>query len=134
MLISQVLMIVSIAMMGQFEPARAIVPILAFATLISFAGASHDIVIDAYRRDVLDESELGFGSAVAVNAYLIGYRYVGVVLGLFLGDFLPWSQVFLILAAVVLVGVVGTLIAPEPHTAVHAPRTLKEAVVSPFLD
>jgi len=134
MLISQVLMIVSIVMMGQFDPARAILPIMAFATLISFAGASHDIVIDAYRRDVLEESELGFGSAVAVNAYLIGYRYIGVVLGLFLGDFLPWSQVFAILAAFVLIGVVGTFIAPDPRNAIHVPRSLREAVVSPFLD
>ncbi len=134
MLISQVLMIVSIVGMGQFEPASAIAPILAFATLISFAGASHDIVIDAYRRDVLEESELGFGSAVAVNAYLIGYRYIGVVLGLFLGDFLPWSQVFAILAAFVLIGVVGTFIAPDPRNAIHAPRSLRDAVISPFLD
>jgi PAT family beta-lactamase induction signal transducer AmpG len=67
MLISQVLMIASIVAMGQFDPRQAIITILALATVISFAGASHDIVIDAYRRDVLDESELGFGSAVAVN-------------------------------------------------------------------
>src|SRR5512137_260516 len=38
MLVSQLLMIVSIVAMGQFDPARAIVPILALATLISFAG------------------------------------------------------------------------------------------------
>lgn len=134
MLISQVLMIVSIVAMGQFDPAHAVVAILALATIVSFAGASHDIVIDAYRRDVLEESELGFGSAVAVNSYLIGYRYIGVVLGLFLGDVLPWSQVFMILAAFVLVGVAGTLIAPEPREALHAPRSLREAVFSPFLD
>jgi PAT family beta-lactamase induction signal transducer AmpG len=134
MLVSQVLMIVSIVAMGQFDPAHAIVPILALATLISFAGASHDIVIDAYRRDVLDESELGFGSAVAVNSYLIGFRYIGVVLGLFLGDLLPWSQVFMILAGFVVVGVVGTLIAIEPRDAIHAPRSLREAVFNPFLD
>ncbi|HEY3383054.1 MAG TPA: AmpG family muropeptide MFS transporter [Vicinamibacterales bacterium] len=134
MLVSQVLMLVSIVAMGQFDPARAVGTILALATVISFAGASHDIVIDAYRRDVLDESELGFGSAVAVNSYLIGFRYIGVVLGLFLGDVLPWSQVFMILAAFVLVGVVGTLIAIEPRDAVAAPRSLREAVFSPFLD
>ena len=134
MLVSQVLMIVSIAAMGQFDPARAIVPILALATLISFAGASHDIVIDAYRRDVLDESELGFGSAVAVNSYLIGFRYIGVVLGLFLGDFLPWSQVFMILAGFVVIGVVGTFIAIEPRDAIAAPKSLREAVFNPFLD
>jgi MFS transporter, PAT family, beta-lactamase induction signal transducer AmpG len=134
MLVSQVLMIVSIVAMGQFDPAHAIVPILALATLISFAGASHDIVIDAYRRDVLDESELGFGSAVAVNSYLIGFRYIGVVLGLFLGDFLPWSQVFMILAGFVVVGVVGTLIAIEPRDAISAPKSLREAVFNPFLD
>ena len=134
MLISQVLMLVSIVAMGQFDPAHAVGIILALATLVSFAGASHDIVIDAYRRDVLDESELGFGSAVAVNSYLIGYRYIGVVLGLFLGDFLPWSQVFAILGAFVLIGILGTLIAIEPKEAVHAPRSLREAVLNPFID
>jgi PAT family beta-lactamase induction signal transducer AmpG len=134
MLISQVLMLVSIAGIGQFDPARSLVTILALATVIAFAGASHDIVIDAYRRDVLEESELGFGSAVAVNSYMVGYRYIGVVLGLFLGDVLPWSQVFLVLAAFVLVGVAGTLIAIEPREAIHAPRSLREAVFNPFLD
>jgi PAT family beta-lactamase induction signal transducer AmpG len=134
MLISQVLMIVSIVAMGQFDPAHAILIILALATVISFAGASHDIVIDAYRRDVLEESELGFGSALAVNSYLIGFRYIGVVLGLFLGDVLPWSQVFMILASFVLIGVVGTFLAPEPRSAIHVPKNLKEAVFVPFLD
>lgn len=134
MLISQVVMLGSIGALGQFDPARSLVTILALATVVAFAGASHDIVIDAYRRDVLDEPELGFGSAVAVNAYLVGYRYIGVVLGLVLGDLLPWSQVFLILAAFVLVGVAGTLIAVEPKGAIHAPRTLREAVVNPFID
>jgi MFS transporter, PAT family, beta-lactamase induction signal transducer AmpG len=134
MLISQVTMIVSIIAMGQFDPTRAVGIILALATVVSFAGASHDIVIDAYRRDVLDESELGFGSAVAVNGYLIGYRYIGVVLGLFLADVLPWSQVFTILSAFVLIGVLGTLIAIEPRESIHAPASLREAVFTPFFD
>lgn len=134
MLISQVAMVASIAIMGQFDPARSVGIILAFATAVSFAGASHDIVIDAYRRDVLDESELGFGSAVAINSYLIGFRYIGVVMGLFLGDFLPWSQVFLILAGFVLIGIAGTLIAIEPKDAISTPKSLREAVFSPFLD
>jgi PAT family beta-lactamase induction signal transducer AmpG len=134
MLISQVVMLVSIAAMGQFDPAHSLMAILALSTVVAFAGASHDIVIDAYRRDVLDESELGFGSAVAVNSYLVGYRYIGVVLGLFLGDVLPWSQVFMVLAAFVLVGVAGTMIAIEPMEAVHAPRSLREAVSKPLLD
>ena len=134
MLISQVVMLASIAAMGQFDPAHSLAAILALATVVAFAGASHDIVIDAYRRDVLDVSELGFGSAVAVNSYMVGYRFIGVVLGLVLGDLLPWSQVFMILAAFVLVGVAGTLIAVEPKGAVQAPRTLREAVVNPFLD
>jgi PAT family beta-lactamase induction signal transducer AmpG len=134
MLISQVLLIVSIVAMGRCDPAHGVGVILALATLVSFAGASHDIVIDAYRRDVLDESELGFGSAVAVNSYLIGFRYIGVVLGLFLGDVLPWSQVFAVLAAFVLVGVAGTFMAIEPRDAMTAPRSLREAVFNPFLD
>ncbi len=134
MLISQLLMLVSIAAMGQYDPAHSVMTIMGLATLVAFAGASHDIVIDAYRRDVLEESELGFGSAVAVNSYLIGYRYIGVVLGLFLGAYLPWNQVFVILAGFALVGVAGTLIAIEPKGAIQPPRSLREAVLLPFLD
>jgi MFS transporter, PAT family, beta-lactamase induction signal transducer AmpG len=134
MLISQVLMIVSIVAMGQFDPVADLRTIVSLAILISFAGASHDIVIDAYRRDVLDESELGFGSAVAVNGYLIGFRYISVVLGLLLGDFLPWSQVYTILAGFVVIGVVGTLIAIEPKDAISAPKSLREAAFNSFLD
>src|SRR5512146_99723 len=52
MLISQLLMIVSTVAMGQFDPRTAVGTIMVLATVISFAGASHDIVIDAYRRDV----------------------------------------------------------------------------------
>ena len=48
--------IVAIAAMGQFDPTTAVRTIVALATVVSFAGASHDIVIDAYRRDVLDET------------------------------------------------------------------------------
>jgi PAT family beta-lactamase induction signal transducer AmpG len=134
MLISQGLMLASIAAIGQFDPTHGVVPILAVATVISFAGASHDIVIDAYRRDVLDDAELGFGSAVAANSYLIGYRYIGAVLGLFLGDVLPWNEVFMVLAAFVLIGVAGTVIAIEPKDAAPAPRSLRQAVFSPFLE
>jgi MFS transporter, PAT family, beta-lactamase induction signal transducer AmpG len=56
------------------------------------------------------------------------------VLGLFLGDFLPWSRVFMILAGFVLIGIAGTIIAVEPADAIPAPKSLHEAVFSPFLD
>src|SRR5262249_27516372 len=74
MLVTQIAMFVSIVALGQFDPKESLTAAILIATMISFAGASHDIVIDAFRRDVLADDQLGFGSAVATNSYLIGFK------------------------------------------------------------
>lgn len=132
MLVSQIVMLISIFMLGQFDPKSSLSIVIALATLVSFAGASHDIVIDAYRRDVLDDQELGFGSALATNSYLIGYRYLTVVSGLVIADILPWAETFAILSSFTLIGIVGTFIAPDFEGKIAAPKSLREAVIAPF--
>ncbi len=134
MFISQLGMFLCILGLSFFDPKALLAPILILALLISFFGASHDIVIDAFRRDILDDDELGFGSAVSTNSYLIGFRFLTTVLGLALADWTTWSNVFLVFAFLCVLGVVGTLIAPQPQKETSAPKDIREAVINPFLN
>ena len=87
-------------------------------------------MLDAYRRELLSDNELGLGNAVHVNAYRIAGLVPGS-LSLILADFLPWSMVFIITALFMLPGMAMTLLVNEPHRA-SPPKTLREAVVEPF--
>ncbi|MDX8385614.1 MAG: AmpG family muropeptide MFS transporter [Gallionella sp.] len=130
MLITQIGLLAVIAMMGGFSPQSDLKAIAYFATLLAFLSATQDIVLDAYRRELLSDNELGLGSAVHVNAY----RVAGLVpgsLSLILADFLPWSTVFIITALFMIPGILMTLVVTEPHRAAP-PKTLREAVVEPF--
>ena len=130
MLITQVALLVVIAAMGAFSPQSDLHIISWIATLLAFLSATQDIVLDAYRRELLADNELGLGNAVHVNAYRIAGLVPGS-LSLILADYLPWSTVFIVTALFMLPGIAMTLLVSEPHRAAP-PRTLHEAVVEPF--
>ena len=130
MLLTQIGLLVVIASLGMFSPQTNLRVIVVLATLLAFLSATQDIAIDAYRRELLSDAELGLGNAVHVNAY----RIAGLVSGslaLILADRMPWSRVFFITALFMLPGVVMTLLVREPERAAP-PRTLREAVIDPF--
>lgn len=130
MLLTQIGLLLVIAMMGAFSPQSELHTIAWIATLLAFLGATQDIVLDAYRRELLADSEMGLGNAVHVNAYRIAGLVPGS-LSLILADFLPWNMVFISTALFMLPGVAMTLAVQEPHRAAP-PKTLREAVVEPF--
>ncbi len=130
MLLTQVALLVVIASLGGFSPQRDLQMIVLLATLLAFLSATQDIVLDAYRRELLADNELGLGNAVHVNAYRIAGLIPGS-LSLILADHLAWNMVFIITALFMLPGMVMTLLVREPHRATP-PRTLREAVVEPF--
>ena len=103
------------------------------AFLVTFLSASQDIVIDAYRREDLRDNELGLGSSLYVNGYRVGMLLAGSG-GLILADHFSFAQVYLMMAATLLVGVVTTLLCREPALTRGTPRTFREAVVEPFTD
>ena len=80
MILSQVVLILSIGAMGFFNPQDSILIVAALATLIAFASATQDIVLDAYRREFLPTNELGLGNAIFVNAYRVAGLGAGGVL------------------------------------------------------
>lgn len=131
MLISQILLLVSIPIFGAFNPKLDIWTIAYLATIVAFFSACQDIVLDAYRREILPDIELGLGNVIHVNAYKIAGLVPGS-LSLILADHLPWQSVFLITALFMLPGLLMTIFVKEPPLKLGAPKTLKAAVIEPF--
>jgi MFS transporter, PAT family, beta-lactamase induction signal transducer AmpG len=101
--------------------------------LVAFFAASQDIVVDAYRRESMAESELGLGSALYVNGYRIGMLLAGGG-GLILADWMSFEAMYRLMALFMAACVAVTLFAPEPPLPEGRPRNLREAVVLPFRD
>lgn len=131
MLVTQIALLISLPLFGWFEPKPDLWSIVYLALAVAFFSASQDIVLDAFRREILLDVELGLGNAVHVNAYRIAGLVPGS-LSLILADHLPWSSVFFITALFMLPGIIMTLMSGEPQRVKTVPRTLREAVVEPF--
>jgi PAT family beta-lactamase induction signal transducer AmpG len=131
LLVTQIALLGSIPAFGLLHPQLNLWTIAYLAATVAFFSASQDIVLDAYRRELLPDIELGLGNAVHVNAYKIAGLIPGS-LSLILADHLPWNAVFLITALFMLPGLAMTLLVSEPKLAPGAPRTLRQAVVEPF--
>jgi len=133
MLVTQLILLVTIAAFGFVDPVMSIWSVAYLAAAVAFFSASQDIVIDAYRRELLSDQELGLGNSFNVQAY----RVAGLVpgsLAFILADHLPWNSVFLIVASFMLIGLIVTLCISEAHTETNAPKTMKDAIVLPFKD
>ena len=132
LLITQMALLLSIPAFGELHPALDLWTIAYLAGVVAFFSASQDIVMDAYRRELLLDTELGLGNAIHVNAYKIASLIPGS-LSFILADYLPWSSVFFITALFMLVGITMTLLVNEPTlNKSSAPKTLRDAVVEPF--
>ena len=131
MLLTQLALMATIAWMGTLSPHDELAWVIYAATAVAFLSATQDIAIDAYRRELLSNVELGLGNAVHVNAYRIAGLIPGS-LSLILADHLPWAMVFAVTALFMLPGMVMTLMVAEPALAGALPKTLREAVVEPF--
>jgi PAT family beta-lactamase induction signal transducer AmpG len=129
--ISQMALLLSIPVFGTLHPNLNLWTIAYLAGVVAFFSASQDIVLDAYRRELLLDTELGLGNAIHVNAYKIAGLIPGS-LSLILADHLPWSGVFVITALFMLPGIFMTLFVSEPAIKNGAPKTLRAAVVEPF--
>ncbi|WP_439235079.1 AmpG family muropeptide MFS transporter [Lonepinella koalarum] len=133
-LVSQILLLISMALFGFISPQtnQGLTLIAGLATLCAFFSANQDVVLDAYRREILSDEELGLGNSIHVNAYRIAGLVPGS-LSLILSDYLPWQTVFIITALFMLPGIFMTLfISQEPKIELNSHRTLKDNVIEPF--
>jgi PAT family beta-lactamase induction signal transducer AmpG len=133
MLVTQAALVLAVTAMAFSEPKTAPGLLAVLSLLVAFFSASQDIVVDAWRTEVLAPEELGPGAGVHVLGYRVAMLTSGAV-ALILADRMPWRLVYLLMAGSLAVGIAASLLAPEPEIAGKPPRTLSEAVVEPFLE
>jgi PAT family beta-lactamase induction signal transducer AmpG len=146
MLVTQFALVGAIAVAGFSDPGPGHLTYAALAALgISFFSASQDIVIDAYRVEILTDDQQGAGA----GAYQIGYRLAMLASGagaLILADQVGWPTTYFTMSLLMIVGVVTVLFSPEPQEGrapevVHAPgampafvERLYVMVAGPFIE
>jgi PAT family beta-lactamase induction signal transducer AmpG len=133
LLVAQLALIASIVGLGLTDPAHNPWQVAIVAFIVTFFSASQDIVVDAYRREDLSDDELGLGSALYINGYRIGMLLASGG-GLILADHMPFTLVYLLMAACLLPAVATTLLTPEPVLPHRPPQTLRQAVIQPFTE
>ena len=133
MLLTQLALVAGIAGMAVSSPNANLWLLGCLALWVAFASASQDIVIDAYRTDLLPAQERGMGAAVSVLGYRIAMLASGG-LALILADQIGWRQTFFVMAALMSIGLLTSFAAPEPALRGTPPRSLRAAVVEPLRD
>jgi PAT family beta-lactamase induction signal transducer AmpG len=139
MLVIQIGLMISIAVLGFSRP--EVTPLLTAvcALSVAFFSASQDIVIDAYRIEILDRNEQGAGAAMTQAGYRLGAIAAGAG-ALFLADQIDWSLVYQVMAALVVVGMLAAIFAPDPDkrnldlNVMHKPRGFRAIAIEPFIE
>ncbi|MFA5353085.1 MAG: MFS transporter [Thermodesulfovibrionales bacterium] len=132
-ILTQLCLAAGIALISFLDPAKATWLVGAIALTVAFASASQDIVIDAYRTDLLHEKERGMGAAVFVMGYRIAMLVSGA-LALILSDRIGWQNTYFLMAGVMALGIIATLWGPSPERDETPPKNLQEAVIGPLSD
>jgi len=133
LLVAQLALVLATATLGLTNPGQNPWMVACAAFLVTFFSASQDIVIDAYRREDLEDRELGLGSSLYVNGYRIGMLLASGG-GLIMADHMSFTMVYFIMAACMLPGIITTVLTPEPETPKGTPTNMKEAVLDPLVE
>jgi MFS transporter, PAT family, beta-lactamase induction signal transducer AmpG len=131
-LLLQISLVISIAMMGLLQPDREPMTLGLLALWVAFLSASQDIAIDAYRTDLLSPSERGLGAALNTIGYRVAMLVTGAV-ALVFADYLGWKVTYLLMAGLMLLEILVTIWAPNPQELRNEmPKNLTEALTQPF--
>jgi PAT family beta-lactamase induction signal transducer AmpG len=124
---TQLGLMAAIAFLGSTDPAASPALTALAAVLVAFCSASQDIVIDAYRIELLDEDQQGAGAAMTQYGYRIGMLASGAG-ALYLASVQSWLVTYLVMAALVVVGIVTVLLTREPagRSLAIAPAAARE--------
>jgi len=124
LLLAQLMIILAIGTMAFIDPATQTLAAMAVAAvLLGFSSATQDIVIDAYRIESAEDNLQALMSSSYVAGYRIGMLIAGagaLYLASYLGsigehyDYSAWQSTYLIMAAMMLIGVLTTLCISEP--------------------
>ena len=148
LLFAQALIIFGLIGMATTDPKQNLEPIVWFALLVAFGSATQDIALDAFR---IESAKAQYQAALAAS-YQTGYRLAMIwagagalwlaaraetTTGVYLAE--AWQFAYLCMALSISVGVVTTLLSPEPQ-AVLLPKArstgqwLQQTLIEPFAD
>lgn len=137
-LLAQTGLMFAILWMSQSQP-QSQLQMMAYAVIaLAFMSATLDIVLDAFRIELVETHQQGAGAASYIYGWYIGGMLIGGAGGLYLADAFGWNIAYKVLGLGVLIGMIAVLLSPEP-----APVQIKEknilqwlykSVVAPFVD
>ncbi len=136
LLVSQILVAVSLAGMAMLDPKASLSGLLWLVALCAFAGATQDIIVDAYRIEIAPLESQG---ALAAT-YNLGYRLALIMSGavvLYVADLVGWRAAYLAAASAMLLPILTTLICREPARPAESSAQrldLVEAFAKPFVE
>lgn len=133
MLLTQVLLLLFIGCLGFFSPTSQLWVIASLSTAVALFSATQDITLDAYRRELLPDEELGLGNSIHIQAYRIS-GLIPAGLSLVLADIMPWESVFMITAGFMVIGVILTLVIREEVDNPEIPASFRDSIELPFKD
>lgn len=116
-LLSQFFLLLSILALGSCDPSQHIELVGIFALCVAISSATQDIVLDAYRTEILSKDQYGAGASVYVFGYRLGLMVAGSG-AIYCSTFLGWNTTYYIMALCVLVGPLMILLSPEPEIVV----------------
>lgn len=121
MLLAQLIVAAGLCAMGLIGPTGGLAVLIAVAVAVAFASATQDIVVDAWRIEAArSENELGLLS----SSYQLGYRAALIVtdaLILLSANHLGWPMSYGLMAALMIIGMLAALSAPEPAAQTASP-------------
>jgi PAT family beta-lactamase induction signal transducer AmpG len=129
---TQIALMISIFGLGLTHPGADAWRTAFMAVVVAFCSASQDIVIDAYRVDVLEPRQQAAGAAAIVFGYRVGMLVSGAG-ALFLATHATWFQVYAVMSGMVVIGIAATLLAPEPRQHESAEAIERDRRVRAFL-
>ncbi len=134
----QLLCALSIAGIGFFDPVNTPLLFVLAAFQIALFSSTQDTIVDAYRREILTDEELGLGSSLYVTGYRIGMVLGGAVAlkladaySVEFGTMGVWKLVYAVMGGIMAILALLTLFAPTEKVELK-PKTIKEAVIEPF--
>jgi len=133
LLVSQIAIMLSLALMALNDPQHSLALMAGFAILLGFSSATQDVVIDAYRIEAATKDLQGLMSAAYIAGYRVGMLVAGAgaleIAGFFESgtgyDFQAWSKTYLAMACVMLIGVATTFVISEPDVPAPEDENLK---------
>jgi len=133
LLVTQSLLLLAILCLAQTDPSSSLPLLTVFALILAFLSATQDILIDAYRTEILEERKLGAGAASVQFGYRLG-MLVGGAFCLILADNVGFGKAYATMSLFVGVGILATLLSKEPSVALEKHERFLKAVIAPFLD